>query len=266
MTHTTLSPTLTLHDDVAIPQLGFGVYQVSGAQVGPAVTAAVEAGYRHIDTAKLYRNEEEVGDAVRGAGVPRQDVFVTTKLWGDDHGYDAARRGFDASLGRLGLEYVDLYLIHWPSPEDDLNVETWRALERIRADGLTRAIGVSNFGADQLRRLADEGDVLPSINQVQLHPTMQQDGLRSVHEEMGVVTEAWAPLGKARDLDDPVVREIADQTGRTPAQVVLRWHLQLGNVAIPKSVTPERIRENFAVFDFELSDDAMAQLARIDSA
>jgi len=265
MTHTTLSPNLTLHGDVDIPQLGFGVFQVPSVEAATTVRTALEAGYRHIDTAKLYDNEEGVGTAVLESGLAREDVFVTTKLWNDDQGYDRARRAFDASLERLGLEYVDLYLIHWPCPAQDLYRETWRALEKVHADGQARAIGVSNFTAEHLRRLAAEADVLPSINQVELHPTMQQADLRAAHAELGIVTEAWAPLGKAQDLEDPVVREIAERVGRTPAQVVLRWHLQLGNVAIPKSVTPQRIRENFAVFDFELGDDDMQQMTKVNS-
>lgn len=264
MTHTTLSPSRTLHADVEIPQLGFGVYKVPGDEVGAAVSTALDVGYRHIDTAKLYDNERGVGEAIRGSGVNRDELFVTTKVWNDSHGYDATRRAFDASLERLGLEYVDLYLIHWPRPQHDTYMDTWRALERIREDGLSRAIGVSNFMPEQLRRLADEADVLPSINQVELHPTFQQPELRSVHHELGIVTEAWAPIGRAQDLQDPIVREIAEGVGRTPAQVILRWHLQLDHVAIPKSVTPHRIRENFDVFDFELSDHDMHQLAGVD--
>lgn len=264
MTHTSFAPTRTLHDDVEIPQLGFGVYKVTSAEVGPAVSTALDTGYRHIDTATLYANEEGVGAAIRESGLAREELFVTTKVWNDSHGYDAARRAFDTSLERLGLEYVDLYLIHWPRPQYDTYLDTWRALEKIRADGLSRAIGVSNFMPEHLRRLADEADVMPSINQVELHPTLQQPELRSVHHELGIVTQAWAPIGRAQDLEDPIVREVAERVGRTPAQVVLRWHLQLDHVAIPKSVAPQRIRENFEVFDFELGETDMHELAGVD--
>lgn len=259
-----LSPTITLHGDVEIPQLGFGMWQVNGAEASRALGTALEAGYRHVDTAKLYGNEEDVGRAVRESGIPREEVFVTTKLWNDDHGYDAARRACEASLRRLRLAYVDLYLIHWPEPGQDRYVETWRALEAIRRDGLARAIGVSNFTGQHLWRLAERCEVLPAINQVELHPTFQQAQLRLVHAELGIVTESWRPLGKGRDLAEPVVKRIAERLRRTPAQVVLRWQLQSGFVTIPKSVTPSRIRENFDVFGFELTAADMEALAGLD--
>jgi diketogulonate reductase-like aldo/keto reductase len=258
------SPTITLHGRVDIPQLGFGMWRVNGTEASRALATALEVGYRHIDTAKLYGNEEDVGRAVRGSGIPREEVFVTTKVWNDDQGYDEARRACEASLRRLGLDYVDLYLIHWPSPGQDKYVETWRALEQIQRDGLARAIGVSNFTSEHLRRLAERCAVLPAINQVELHPTLQQAPLRAVHAELGIVTESWRPLGKGRDLAEPVVVQVAERVRRTPAQVVLRWHLQSGFVTIPKSVTPSRIRENFEVFDFELGADDMAALAGLD--
>jgi 2,5-diketo-D-gluconate reductase A len=258
------TPMIPLSDGVAIPQLGFGVWRVSSETVVPAVSEALRVGYRHIDTAKLYANEEGVGKAVRSSGLPRSEVFITTKVWNDDHGYDPTRRAFDASLARLGFDYVDLYLIHWPMPRHDRYLETWRAMETIQREGRARAIGVSNFTPQTLRRLADHAETLPSINQVELHPTFQQRELRELHDEMGIVTEAWSPLGKSRDLDDPVVRRIAERVGHTPAQVVLRWHLQSGIVAIPKSVTPSRIAENADVFEFQLGTDDMAELATID--
>lgn len=261
----TTSPTITLNNGVQIPQLGFGVYQISTDDIVPALTKAVEVGYRHIDTAALYGNEEGVGRVVRQSGIAREDFFVTTKCWNSDQGYDEALGAFDASLERLGLDYVDLYLIHWPQPKRDRYVDTWRAFEKISADGRARAIGVSNFQADHLRRLVDEGTVVPAVNQVEAHPTFAQTELRAVHQELGIATEAWAPLGKSEDLDNPTVTSIAERVGKTPAQVVLRWHLQLGNIVFPKSVTPERIQANFDVFDFELSASDVAEIDAVDA-
>jgi 2,5-diketo-D-gluconate reductase A len=261
----TTSPTITLNNGVQIPQLGFGVYQISTEDIVPALTKAVEVGYRHIDTAALYGNEEGVGQVVRDSGIPREDFFVTTKVWNSDQGYEQALAAFDASLERLGLDYVDLYLIHWPQPKRDRYVDTWRALEKIHADGRSRAIGVSNFQADHLRRLVAEGSVVPAVNQIEAHPTFTQSQLRAVHRELGIATEAWAPLGKSEDLTHPVVTRIAERVGKTPAQVVLRWHLQLGSVVFPKSVTPERIEANFDVFDFELSAADTAAIDAIDA-
>jgi 2,5-diketo-D-gluconate reductase A len=244
---------ITLNDDVRIPQLGYGVWQVPDAQAYDAVTAALETGYRHIDTAAAYENERGVGRAVRESGLPREEVFITTKLWNGDHGYDAALRAFDQSLERLGTDYVDLYLIHWPVPQQDLYVETWRALEKIAADGRARAIGVSNFTAENLDRLLRESNTPPAINQIELHPYFPQPAMRRYNKQHGIATEAWSPLGQGGELlAEPLLRRLGEQYGKSPAQVVLRWHLQLGNVVIPKSVTPARIRENFEVFDFEL--------------
>lgn len=257
-------PTITLNDGIEIPQLGFGVFQVPPEETERAVTLALEAGYRHIDTATIYENEEGVGRAIAASGIPRDELFVTTKLWNADQGYDEALRAFDASARRLGLDVVDLYLIHWPVPSRDRYVDSWRALERLKADGRVRSIGVSNFHQPHLQRVLDAGDVVPSINQIELHPYLQQAALRAFHAEHGIATQAWSPLAKGRVLDDPVLTRIADAHGRTPAQVVLRWHLQLGNVVIPKSVTPERIRENLRVFDFALSDEEMAQIAPLE--
>ena len=258
-------PNITLNNVIEIPQLGFGVRQVRTDDIVPAVSTSLEAGYRHIDTAMLYGNEEGVGQAVRDSGLAREDVFVATKLWNSDHGYDSAFAAFDASCDRLGLDYVDLYLIHWPTPGRDLYVDTWRALEKIYADGRARAIGVSNFQANHLRRLATETTVMPSVNQVELHPTFTQESLRALHAEMRVATEAWSPLGQAQDLENPAIAAIAHRLGRSPAQVILRWHLQLGNIVIPKSVTPARIRENLDVFDFELSLADMGEISALDS-
>ncbi|MFF5262726.1 aldo/keto reductase [Actinomadura viridis] len=249
-----------------MPQLGFGVWQVADAEAETAVRTALETGYRSIDTARLYKNEAGTGRALRASGIPREELFVTTKLWNSDQGYDSALRAFDASMERLGLEYLDLYLIHWPVPARGRYLDTWRALEKLLADGRVRAVGVSNFTVESLTRVIDEAEVVPAVNQIELHPYLQQDALRAFHRVHGIVTEAWSPLGQGKGLlDDPVLASIAEAHGRTPAQVVLRWHLQIGNVVIPKSVTPSRIAENFDSFGFELSDEETAAIGRLDS-
>jgi 2,5-diketo-D-gluconate reductase A len=258
-------PDVVLNNGVSMPQLGYGVFRVPDDDTERAVLAALDAGYRSIDTASLYGNETGVGRALGASGLARDHFFVTTKVWNDDQGYDSTLRAFDASLGRLGLDHVDLYLIHWPKPSLDRYVETWRALEKLYADRRVRAIGVSNFQPDHLRRLLDETDVVPAVNQIELHPDLQQEQLRRFHAEHGVVTEAWSPLGQGLALRHPVVAELAHRHGRTPAQVVLRWHVQLGNVAIPKSTTPSRIRENIGLFDFDLAEADMAALATLES-
>ncbi|MDX2851250.1 aldo/keto reductase [Streptomyces sp. PA03-3a] len=259
-------PDITLNNGVTMPQLGFGVWQVPDDEAATAVATALEAGYRSIDTAALYRNEQGTGRAIAASGIPREELFVTTKLWNTDQGHDNALRAFDASLGKLGLEYVDLYLIHWPAPARGLYLETWRALEKIHADGRARAIGVSNFPVDLLRHLLDEGGVAPVLNQVELHPHLPQTELRAFHAGHGIATEAWSPLGQGRGLlDEPALAAIAAKHGRTPAQVVLRWHLQIGNVVIPKSVTPSRIRENIDVFGFELDGEDLAAVDALDN-
>ena len=258
-------PDVTLNNGVRMPQLGFGVFQVGDDEATAAVATALDCGYRSIDTAALYGNEHGVGVAVGASGIPREELFVTTKLWNADHGADRVRPAFERSLDKLGLDYVDLYLIHWPVPSKDLYVETWRAFERLHADGRVRAIGVSNFTAAQLRRLLHETDVVPAVNQIELHPGFQQPELRDLHREQGIVTEAWSPLGQGAALRSPVITRLADRYGRTPAQVVLRWHLELGNVVIPKSVTPARIRENIAVFDFRLSPEDVREIAGLET-
>jgi diketogulonate reductase-like aldo/keto reductase len=258
------APLLSLNDGVEIPQLGFGVFQIPPEDTQAAVEEALGVGYRHLDTAAAYRNEAGVGAAIAATGVARKDVFVTTKLWNSSHGYDAALRAFEKSLDRLGTGHVDLYLIHWPLPAVELFPETWRAFERIREEGGARSIGVSNFRVEDLERLEAEADRLPSVNQIELHPYLQQERLRSWHAEHGVATEAWSPIAQGAALSDQTIETIAAHHDRTPAQVVLRWHLQLGNVVIPKSVTPQRIRENFEIFDFELSDDDLATIARLE--
>jgi len=258
-------PDVVLNNGVAMPQLGYGVFRVPDEETERAVLAALAAGYRSIDTASLYGNETGVGRALAASGLDRDELFVTTKVWNDDQGYDSALRAFDASSSRLRLDQVDLYLIHWPKPSLDRYVETWRALEKLYAEGRVRAIGVSNFRPDHLRRLLDETQVVPAVNQIELHPDLQQEQLRRFHARHGIVTEAWSPLGQGHAVRHPVVVEVADRHGRTPAQVVLRWHLQLGNVVIPKSTTPSRIRENIAVFDFTLDDVEMEALAELET-
>ncbi len=248
----------------AIPQLGLGVFQVPPADTSRVVTDALEVGYRHIDTAAAYRNEAAVGRAVRASGLARGEVFVTTKCFNDDHGYEQAKRAFSASLERLDLEFVDLYLIHWPVPSTDLYVDTWKAFIELQTEGLARAIGVSNFQRAHLERLIEETGVTPTINQIELHPYFQQEALRRVHRELGIVTESWSPLAQGQVLDDPTIVEIAHAHSKSPAQVIIRWQLQSGIVVIPKSVTPERIAQNFAVFDFELNTPEMEAIAALD--
>ena len=259
-TSTSRIPNVRLSDGVEIPQLGFGVFQVPPRDTADVVSQAFEAGYRHIDTAAAYQNEAEVGQAFRASGLGRDEVFITTKCFNDDHGYDDSRKAFQASLDRLELEFVDLYLIHWPVPSKDLYVETWKAFVDLQKEGLVRSIGVSNFQPDHLDRIVEETGVIPSLNQVELHPRLQQPGLRRKHEELAVATEAWSPLAQGAVLDDPAITELAEAHGKTPGQVVIRWHIEIGNVVIPKSVTPERIKQNLDVFDFELSDDQMAAI------
>ncbi|MFF0479337.1 aldo/keto reductase [Streptomyces sp. NPDC004284] len=257
-------PTVKLNNGVEIPQLGFGVFQVPDDETTAAVSAALEAGYRSIDTAAIYGNETGVGRALAASGLPREELFVTTKLWNADQGYDATLRAFDASLAKLGLEQIDLYLIHWPTPARDLYLDSWRAVERLASEGRIRAAGVSNFQPAHLRRLLDNGRLMPAVNQVELHPGLQQSELRAFHAEHGIATEAWSPLAQGAVLDDPAITAIAARTGKSAAQVVLRWHLQLGNIVIPKSVTPARIRQNLDVFDFRLTDEDMAAIAATD--
>lgn len=254
-------PNVVLNHGVEIPQLGFGVFQVPPDEAEDAVRTAIDAGYRLIDTAAAYGNEEGVGRAVARCGVPREEIFVTTKLWNDDHGYDKALKAFDASRRRLGLDGIDLYLIHWPTPARGDYVETWRALEKVQSDGAARAIGVSNFNVEHLERIIADTRVAPALNQVELHPGLPQPQLCRYHQSKGIVTEAWSPIGQGKGLlDDPVVGKIAAAHDVSPAQAVLRWHIQLGNVVIPKSVNPERIRSNINVFGFSLSGEEMAAL------
>jgi diketogulonate reductase-like aldo/keto reductase len=254
-----------LRGGAQIPQLGFGVFQVPPSETFEVASKALQVGYRHIDTAAAYRNEAEVGQAIHASGLERGEVFVTTKCFNDDHGYGQAKRAFDASLQRLEIEYVDLYLIHWPVPAHDRYVETWKAFIELRDAGLVRAIGVSNFQPAHLERVIAETGETPAVNQIELHPYLQQHGLRREHEQLGIVTESWSPLAQGLVLDDPVIVAAAEGHHRTAGQIVIRWHLQLGNVVIPKSVTGERIEQNFDVFDFELSGDEMAAIASLDA-
>lgn len=262
MTTTTI-PSKTLNNGVVMPQLGFGVFKVDPDGCAAAVSEALRAGYRSLDTAAIYRNEEGVGSAIAESGLSRDELFVTSKLWNGDQGYDSTLRAFDESLKRLRLDYLDLYLIHWPTPRRDRYIDTWRAFETLHGQGRIRAIGLSNFQPDHLRRVLDSGTVVPAVNQIELHPYLTQEPLRALHEELGIVTEAWSPLGQGLVLADPVITSIAEAHDRTPAQIVLRWHLTIGNVTIPKSVTPARIRENLDLFDFELSDEDVESISSL---
>jgi 2,5-diketo-D-gluconate reductase A len=254
-----------MHNGREIPQLGFGVFQVAPEATTATVLAALDTGYRLIDTAEMYGNEAEVGEAIRRSGLDRSEVFVTTKAWNDHQGRGPARAAFERSLQRLGSDYVDLYLIHWPAPARELYVGTWEALVELHTEGRAHSIGVSNFLTPHLERIIEATDVAPSVNQVELHPRLQQAELRRYHARRGILTEAWSPLERGRILDDHTIAAIASGHGRTPAQVVLRWHLQLENIAIPRSSDPARIEANFQIFDFELSDDEMRLIAELDA-
>ncbi|MFJ9863146.1 aldo/keto reductase [Streptomyces sp. NPDC101165] len=257
-------PPIILNNGVEMPQLGYGVWQVPDDEAERAVATALEAGYRSIDTAAIYGNEEGTGKAIAASGLPREDIFVTTKLWNSDQGYDSTLRAFDASLEKLGLDHLDLYLIHWPLPSRDKYLDTYRAFEKLYAEGRVKAIGVSNFLPEHLQRLIAETSVIPAVNQIELHPHLQQRAARSLHSEQGVRTEAWSPLGQGKGLlEVPAIVAIGQKHNRTPAQVVLRWHIQLGNVVIPKSVTPSRIKENIDVFDFSLDDEDLAAISAL---
>ncbi len=258
-------PKITFNNGMITPQLGFGTFQTPPGATAQAVSCALETGYRSIDTAAAYGNEEGVGEAIRGSGIDRDEVFVTTKLWNSDQGFDSALAAFDASLAKLGLDYVDLYLIHWPVAGRDRYVETWRALEKISAEGRARSIGVSNFQVSHLQRLFGETDIVPAMNQIELHPQFPQSALREFHARHGIVTQAWSPLARGALLNDETLVELGRRHDKTPAQVILRWHVQLGNVVIPKSVTPSRIKENFEIFDFSLSASDLDAIAKLET-
>jgi 2,5-diketo-D-gluconate reductase A len=257
-------PSLDLNDGNAIPQLGFGVFQVAPEDTGDAVRHALHTGYRLIDTAAIYGNEAEVAQAIARSAIDRSEVFLTTKVWNDHHGRDGTLRSFQDSLERLSSEWVDLYLIHWPAPAQGRYVETWAAMCELREEGRARSIGVSNFLPEHIERIIVATGVAPAVNQVELHPRLQQHTLRSFHQQHQIVTESWSPLGRGTLLDDPAVTDVAAQTGRTPAQVLLRWNVQLGSAVIPRSVRPARIEENAQIFDFELDQDQMAAIERLD--
>jgi 2,5-diketo-D-gluconate reductase A len=257
-------PQLELNDGNTIPQLGFGVFQIEREDTAEAVAHALEIGYRHIDTAEMYENEREVGEGVRASGLGRDEVFVTSKLANDAHDPDDARRAFDGTLEALGFDHVDLFLIHWPLPRQGDFVATWKTLEEFKADGRARSIGTSNFEVEHLKRLEAEADVAPAVNQIELHPYFLNEEVRSYGESNGIATEAWSPIAQGDVLDDRQIVSIAEDHGRTAAQVVLRWHLQRGSIVFPKSSTPERMRENFELFDFELSDGEVERIDGLD--
>lgn len=261
-------PTVILNDSNSIPQFGLGVWQAKdGDEVKQAVLAALKAGYRLIDTAAIYGNEQGVGEAIKESGIPREELFITTKLWNGDQGYDSALKAFNTSLEKLGLEYVDLYLIHWPVPEYDKYIESWKALEELRASGRAKSIGVCNFNIEHLERLLNESDVAPAVNQVELHPRLQQRELRDFCKEHSIQIESWSPIGGTGGdlLHDPTLQIIADKHSKSAAQIVIRWHIQLGLIVIPKSVHEERIIQNMDVFDFELDNDDMAKISALNT-
>lgn len=262
------SPKYTLNNGVSIDVLGFGVYKVPAEDCADLVSTALDAGYRTVDTAALYANEEGVGAAITGAvaaGTPREQLFVTSKVWNTEHGYDSTLAAFDASMARLGLDYLDMFLIHWPCPERELFVPTYKALETLYQQGRVRAIGVSNFEAEHLAQVLDACDVVPAVNQVELHPWLPQTELRALHASLGIATQAWSPLARGSILTDPVLAELAAAHGRTTAQIVLRWHVQSGHLVIPKASTAARIQQNLHVFDFALSESDMARIAALES-
>jgi 2,5-diketo-D-gluconate reductase A len=257
-------PNITLNNGVEIPQLGFGVFQIEPEKTKDATLAAFEVGYRHIDTAEMYGNEKEVGEAVRASGLDRDQIFVTSKLNNTFHEYDAALSAFDQSLKDLDIGYLDLFLVHWPLPDVLDYVETWKAMEKMYEGGRVRAIGVSNFQPHHLNRLMGETTVTPAVNQVEIHPYLANEEIRAFDAEHGIATEAWSPIAQGNVLQDPVIVRIAENLGRTPAQVTLRWHVQRGDIVFPKSVTRSRVEENFAIFDFELSGTDMDDITGLD--
>ncbi|MEU3459467.1 aldo/keto reductase [Streptomyces sp. NPDC006733] len=257
-------PSITLNNAVQIPQLGFGTFQIPPEDTRETTLAALNTGYRHIDTAQMYGNEKGVGQAVRDSGLDRADVFVTSKLNNDAHGHDNALRAFDRSLEALGLDYLDLFLIHWPLPAKGDFVDTWKGMEEIYRSGRAKAIGVSNFQPRHLRRLMEDSDVVPAVNQIEVHPYLSQDDVRAFGAEHQIATEAWSPIAQGKVLDDPTINRIAQRVGKTPAQVTLRWHLQRGDIVFPKSVTQKRIEENFDLFDFELTTADLGEISALD--
>lgn len=256
---------VTLHNGVTIPQLGFGTYLIPNEQVADAIKHALDAGYRHIDTAQYYKNESGIGEALKASGINREDLFITTKVWNSHHGYEQTLEAFEESLERLKLDYIDLYLVHWPCPKFDKYVETYKALETLYKEGKVRAIGVCNFDIEHLERLFAECEIKPMINQVECHPYFQQKEMKRFCREHQIQFESWSPLYRGEEvLEEPIIKELAKKHGKTPAQIILRWHLQEGSIVIPKSVNPERIRKNIDVFDFTLSDEDMELIASLD--
>ncbi|WP_158866220.1 aldo/keto reductase [Leifsonia sp. AG29] len=258
-------PDRELRDGRRIPQLGFGVYKIPEEEAASAVLAAIESGYRHVDTAAFYDNEVGVGEGIRRSGLPREEIFITTKAWWTDNGYDSTLRAFDASLARLGLDSVDLYMIHWPAPASDRYVDSWRALEALRNEGRATSIGVANFHVHHLERLFRETGTVPVVNQVELHPWLPQRELRRFHVEHGIATQSWSPLARGLVLEEPVLRGVAQKYGVSPAQVVIRWQLDSGNLAIPKSASVQRMRENLDVFGFRLDGSDMSAIASLEN-
>ncbi|MCV7213764.1 aldo/keto reductase [Mycobacterium crocinum] len=259
-------PSLTLNDGTKIPQLGFGVFQIAPDETASAVRTALEIGYRHIDTAEMYQNEKGVGQGIRDFGIDRGEVYVTSKLNNGFHKPDDARRAFDKTIEALGSDYVDLFLIHWPLPTlyDGDFVSTWKTLEEFKTDGRARSIGVSNFQIHHLEQLARDSETVPAVNQIEVHPYFANDELRTYGTDHTILTEAWSPIAQGAVLDDPVIGKVAERLGKSPAQVVLRWHIERGDIVFPKSVTPERIKENLEIFDFELSDDDIDAITALD--
>lgn len=257
---------IALNDGARIPQVGLGVWQTPNDEAAPAVKAALSSGYRHVDTAAVYENEEGVGEGIRQSGIDRSEIYLTTKLWNTEQGYDQTLKAFDASLKRLGTDYVDLYLIHWPSAHRGLFVDTWKAFVKLKEEGRAKSIGVSNFYPEHIEKIIAETGVTPVINQIELHPDFQQREARAFHEKHGIATQSWSPLGQGKLLGHSAIADIAAKLGRTPAQVIIRWHIDNGLVVIPKSVTPSRISENFKVFDFKLSAEDLDTLNGLDDA
>lgn len=259
-------PTVRLSDGNFIPQVGLGVWKATDEEAAAAVAEAVKVGYRHIDTAAIYQNEVGVGQGIERSGIDRHDLFITTKVWNADQGYDTTLKAFDASLSKLKLDYIDLYLVHWPLPKRQLFVDTWKALIKLKEEGRVRSIGVANFEITHIEKIVNETGVKPVINQIEIHPQFQQRGLRQALLAKNIISEAWSPLGQGQLLANPVIEQIAKKHQRTPAQIIIRWHVEQGNVVIPKSVHAHRIAENFNVFDFSLDQDDLAQIQKMDNA
>ena len=260
-----LIPTIKLNDHSSIPQLGFGLYLIPDDEANTAVQQAFKAGYRSIDSAQIYQNEAGLGRAIKEGGIKRDELYITTKIWNSEQGYDTTLKSFDVSMNKLGLEKLDLLLIHWPSAHRGLYVDTWKAMIQLQRNGRVKSIGVSNFAIEHLTQILDATSVVPVINQIELHPHFQQKELRAFHEKNNIKTEAWSPLGQGKVIADPVVKTIAEKHKKSPAQIILRWHMDSGLIAIPKSVTPSRIQENIQIFDFKLDADDMRAMEKIDN-